>query len=396
MAIAYTNSVADTSPATTTAIDPAATALDVILNAAVSDGTDTTAATWPTSFDNLLGPQSTTTDNQVSRLSRKKSASGAEGSLTSTFPDNNIGLMISFSGCDNTTPEDVASVLTNQNTGANPRTLTASITPTTDGCEIVMFAFGDIQSGADVTFTFTESGTSTLGSITKRQDITSGFYNMAVAHASQATAGLCTVQVSGAGSANMGMCLMLVALRPASGGSSAAASAAGTTTVTVMVGSASQSAGGSAAGTTPVAIMVGRGTQAAPASAAGTSPTVVAVGTATGSAVMNGAGTSTAEAVGTSTVASGSDASAAGTSTAIAVGRASQGAVMIASGASTAIAVGSSTGGGNTVVTLGAKPNPWKVKKDQAQRQQAVSTNDDHEELMGIIRGAMPYLARAA
>lgn len=219
MAIAYTNSANDNSPATTVVIDPAATANDVILFGTVADNTGATLTSWPASFSTIGGPQDTTFDSQTSFLGRKKQASGTEGPLTATFNVSFIGCTMSFSGVDNTTPEDVAVVVANQDTGANPRTLTASITPSANGCEIVAFAFGDVGSGVAVTFTFSTTA-GTTGAWTKRQEITSGFYNMAAAHANQATAGAITVQVSGAASALMGMCLMLVALRPASGGGS--------------------------------------------------------------------------------------------------------------------------------------------------------------------------------
>lgn len=216
MAIAFDASATDTTPATTTAINPGAAAGAYILDGAVSDSTLTTLSSWPAGFSTIAGPQTNTADNQTAFLGRKISASGSEGSLTTTFSENVIGAMMSFTGVDGTTPEDVTFVVANQNTAANPRTLTANITPVTDGAMIVAAAYADAQSGVVVTFTFSTTA-GTTGAWSKPVEINNGFYNMAFAYAPQTTAGAITVQVSGAASANMGITLFVGALRPSGG-----------------------------------------------------------------------------------------------------------------------------------------------------------------------------------
>lgn len=213
MAVTYNAESQNTTPANPISITPGATADDVILIVTVTDALATPSAL--TNFD-ILVDQDTTSDNQTLAVYRKKDASGSEGALSVGSNQAMICLSATFSGVNNTTPEDVTAVVQNNNTAtASPWTISASITPVTDGCMIVAIMASDTTSSVDAAHTFaTTSGTT--GSWTNQNDINSGFYNVAIATCTQTTAEAITVEGTGtAGGASAGRSIALIALRPA-------------------------------------------------------------------------------------------------------------------------------------------------------------------------------------
>ena len=220
MAIALTNSASNSTPATSPTLDPAAALHDVIIAAMVCDQAGATVTPLG-GFDTLVD-QATTTDGMKTGVVRKKDASGSEGTIAPiTMNDTGIVGSLAFSGVDNTTSENLTTIVVNQNTGsASPLVVdSGSFTPTVDGCMIVAIMGVDNASSGDTTTTFsTISGTT--GAWTKPIDITNGaFRNMAMAYALQTTAGAITVRASTTiGAGNMGGALAIIVLQPAGGG----------------------------------------------------------------------------------------------------------------------------------------------------------------------------------
>jgi len=222
MAISFNKVVTNSTPASPLAIDPAATANDVLISGEVCDFTDSSTFSI-TAFD-AIARQETTTDAQNLGVNRKKAATGSEGSLniTNSAARAMIGFILALTGADNTTPEDVTTVVVNNNTGAaSPATLTANITPVTDGCMIVAIMGTDTTASVNATTTFsTTSGTT--GAWTTRADLNSGFNNIAVGTALQTTAGAITVQGSSSfASGTAGRAMIVMAIRPGAGGAAA-------------------------------------------------------------------------------------------------------------------------------------------------------------------------------
>lgn len=153
------------------------------------------------------------TDNQCFVVWYKK-ADGTETSISFDANSGNTGIaaVLSFSGIDTTTQLDVTPVTFNNNTSAT--TSDISITPTTNGCDIVFVAGNDRTSSGNTTFTFSTQSGST-GSWITESDINSGFMNGAAGVASQTTAGAitvrCTTDTAGGRSG------IVFALRPAVG-----------------------------------------------------------------------------------------------------------------------------------------------------------------------------------
>ena len=219
MAISFNKVVTNSTPASPLAINPAATANDVLISGQVCDFND--GSTFSVTGFDVIDRQETTTDAQNLGVNRKKAATGSEGSLNITNSAGRamIGFILALTGGDNTTPEDVTSVKANNNTGASsPATLSASITPTTDGCMIVAIMGTDTTGSLNATTTFsTTSGTT--GAWTTQADLNSGFNNIAVGTALQTTAGAITVQGSSTfASGTAGRAIILMAIRPAAGG----------------------------------------------------------------------------------------------------------------------------------------------------------------------------------
>lgn len=220
--MAYSNSWVNSTPANTIAVATSPTANDVLIAYMVTDSGSAVTPSWPSGFTQIANLRTTTTDGQSLCVAIKGTASGSEGSLT--LNDGNaavdiIGGVGAWNSIDNTTPQDVTSVTgTALSDASSPFVISASITPSNNGCDIVAICGLDINGSINGTPTFsTTSGTT--GAWTTRQDQNSGFYNVAVGTATQTTAGAITVQCSWtAASGSSDLAIVLIALRPAAGG----------------------------------------------------------------------------------------------------------------------------------------------------------------------------------
>lgn len=210
--MAYTNVWTNSTAAATLNITTAPTAGRTLLAWKISDSTGM-VVTWPTGFTQIA-TQDTTTDGQTLAIAIKPSASGAETTLALTSGAAGIGGVIEHSGRDTTTPQDVTTVVSNNNTGqASPWTLTGAITPVTDGVDLVAFLASDVTSDVDAVHTFADTVPLTW---TTRADIRSTFQNVGVGTATQTSHAATTVTGTGAvGGASAGRSMMVVALRPA-------------------------------------------------------------------------------------------------------------------------------------------------------------------------------------
>ncbi len=245
MAITFNKHVDDTSGAThTLVIDPAATANDVLIIGAVTDSAGVTWV-WPSGFTEVCN-QFTSTDGQAFGVSYKGTATGSEGSLTTTNGGNDpIGFIASFTGCDNTTPLDIASpAVVNDNTAtASAWTIdSGAFTPATAGAWIVAIMGSDTTSGADAVHTFSNVGSGSAGTWIVPVDLNNSFKNIALGYAPW-TSGEIVVRGTGTiGGASAGRSMQIIVLRPAAANGSTgtvaktnendASSASGTTAVT--------------------------------------------------------------------------------------------------------------------------------------------------------------------
>lgn len=222
MTIAFNTSVADgDNSAPDWSVNPAAAAHDVLIAACCNDGGAFTV-TWPASFTEI-GAQNTTADGSQFRYAVKKDASGSEGALTidQSGTANGVGMIASFSGCDNTTPDDgTKPAIVNQNTlqASGWNLTTASFTPSMNGCMIVALVNTDVGAGQDPTITVSNpTGTALTWSKVEYRDA-SGWANLTLAYALQATAGALTVRSTHTHTGTAGGSLTVFVLRPASGG----------------------------------------------------------------------------------------------------------------------------------------------------------------------------------
>jgi len=209
---AWTNST-PADPLTIT-ISPSANSFLIahaITDAANAADLNTTPSGWTQAFRSTV-----TTDNQVHQILYKV-ADGTETSVVfdSTSGNTAIGCCLEFSSIDTTTPLDVTPVTFNSNTSNTTTTLpsTGSMTPVTDGCDIV-FCQGQDNGNSDYTFTFS-TVTGTTGAWTTRTDQRSGFMNCAVGSCTQTTAGSFTAKVVSTSGGRSGI---MFALRPSGGG----------------------------------------------------------------------------------------------------------------------------------------------------------------------------------
>lgn len=152
-------------------------------------------------------------DNQVIQVLQKK-ASGSETSIIlanggSSAPA--IGYVVSHDGRDPTTWLDVTPVSGVKDDGA-ATTSDISITPITNGCDLVFCHGQDVSSSVNVSFTFTTQA-GTTGAWTTRADLRSGFLNVAGGTATQVTAGAVTARVTCSVTGEYAG--VLIALRPA-------------------------------------------------------------------------------------------------------------------------------------------------------------------------------------
>jgi hypothetical protein len=220
MAIAYRTIVTEDTPSTVLALDPGASAGDVIYSGAVNDSMSAITFTHPASFDELA-EQANTYDAHTAVVARKKNASGSEGTLNTTddLSSSKVGFMISFSGVDNTTPEDIAVDVVNNNTGtASPWTIDSSaITPATSGAKILAIMFSDTNS-ITASHAFSTVGGSTSAWTVHDASIGGGTRNIGVASADWVS-GAVTVRGTGSGGgATAGRSMVTIVLRPAGGG----------------------------------------------------------------------------------------------------------------------------------------------------------------------------------
>lgn len=221
--MAFKQAWVDSTLGPTVSVTVAVAAGDVLIAWLVEDtnpaGDSVNPSTWPSGFTHVHAID-TFADGQVLSVGLKV-ATGAEGLLTFGFPSGNdcIGGVAAFSGRDGTTPQDVTAVEVSVDTaGASPWTVGASLTPVTNGCDLVAVMGSDITAAQDVVHSFAGGG---LTWTTVADQWSGDFENVAVGHAVQATAGAITVTGTGTRSgATAGRSMILLALRPAAGGGS--------------------------------------------------------------------------------------------------------------------------------------------------------------------------------
>ncbi|HEX7124962.1 MAG TPA: hypothetical protein VF406_04195, partial [Thermodesulfobacteriota bacterium] len=229
--MAFVQAWTDSTLGPTVNVTVSVSAGDVLVAWLVEDtnpaGDSVNPSNWPTGFTHVHAID-TFADGQVLAVGIKV-ADGSEGLLTFGFPSGNdcIGGVAAFSGRDTTTPQDVAAVEASVDTAQNsPWTVDASITPVTDGCDLVAIMGSDITSSQDVVHSFSGGGLTW----TVAADQWSGdFENVAVGYAVQPAAGAITVTGTGTRSgATAGRAMILLALRPAAGGGGTPQTLAGT------------------------------------------------------------------------------------------------------------------------------------------------------------------------
>ena len=215
--MAYSNSWGNSTAADPVTVPIAPSANDVLVGYAVNDDTSALFTLDSTGWVES-GEQQVTTDSQGAVWGYKPQASGSE---TGAIFNPAIGLAIAgvaaFSGRDNTTPNSVTPVSAFTNTGmASPATLSVSITPAHDGCDLCIVAGWDVTANVDVTSWTATTTSGTTSAWALRQDLRSGFRNIAIFTATQTTAGAITVQVSGSfSSGQAGRHVAIFALKPA-------------------------------------------------------------------------------------------------------------------------------------------------------------------------------------
>lgn len=288
-----------------------------------------------------------------------KVADGTEGASFSCGAGsaNSAGFCVAYSGIDNTTPFDVAAGTNGSGTGAS--ITAASITPTTNGCQILFVGCRDSNANAAQTVT------PPSGSWAEQVDIPSAqcWANIYLADFNQATAGAVGTTTATASSTNNATNIgILLALRPASGGGSSAdlAGAADSTgsfvgasaAASALSGAADASASFTGAAAAPAsfsaaadssASFVGQGVAPTALSASADSSATF-VGRADASSALSGAGDSTFTGIGASDAAAVWDAAA--TSTGAFTGTSLVGGEGLLAGAadSSALFVGASLG----------------------------------------------------
>lgn len=223
MSIAFGTLVKQESPGYLFDSAPGAAAHDVIILATVNDSGSAITYTWPASFDELAN-QICTNDGMGAGVARKKDASGAEGALavTDSLTTSKTMATVTFSGVDNTTPEDTTVNVVNNNTAtASPWTIdSGSITPVTPGAKIVAILFSD-GAFTPVTGSFSTVSGSTGAWTVHDATISDGSdRNMAIASADWMSGSVVVRGTGTAAAASAGRSMVVIVLRPAGGGSS--------------------------------------------------------------------------------------------------------------------------------------------------------------------------------
>lgn len=212
--MAYKATFTNTTPANPRSVTISSIAAgDILLAFATTDATGTTDLDeTPDGFVPVGRRQTLTTDSAVWRVFLKVADGGETSvSFSSASGASSIGAVLVFDGVDVEHPLDVLPVEFFRDSGATTNDI--SITPVSNGCDLVYLIDSDIASSTnDQTFTFsTESGTT--GSWTGRVDQMSGFYQQGAGTCVQTTAGAVTARCTfGFSSAAAGL---LIALRPA-------------------------------------------------------------------------------------------------------------------------------------------------------------------------------------
>lgn len=217
--ITFNKIVANLTATNPVAVDPAATANDVLIAIGVTDAGLAVTWTWPASFTQLANASLNVNDGGTFGASRKLASTGSEGSLniSNDGASSILGAIASFTGVNNTTPEDVTPVLVVDNVNSfSAWTVSGSITPVTNGCMIVAIMFSDNGVAGDVVHDFTTtSGTTGAWTVQGDPADVSGTRNFALANCIQTVAGPITVQGRGTLSGQADKTLLLIALRPA-------------------------------------------------------------------------------------------------------------------------------------------------------------------------------------
>jgi hypothetical protein len=142
--MAYSQSWSNSTPADpcTVTISPAAN--DLLIGYCVNDSGTVNDFTPPAGWAELCELQNNT-DNQSFVVWYKK-ADGSETSVAFDANSGNTGIaaVLAFSGVDTVTPLDVTPVTFNNNTSAT--TSDISITPATNGCDLVFVHDIDLHS----------------------------------------------------------------------------------------------------------------------------------------------------------------------------------------------------------------------------------------------------------
>jgi hypothetical protein len=216
--LSYSNSWVNSTPAHPLVITVAPNAHDNLQICVVTDASATESFTWPSGFVQISN-RPFGTDGSTLATAEKVDATGSETtlSISNTLSHAMIGGVVAHSGRNNTTGQDVTAIdVFNSTAQASPWTQAGTISPATDGCDIVAFFDSDTTGGTDPVHSFADTIPLTW---TVRQDQNSGFYNWAFATAPQATHASTTVTGTGTLVAeSAGRAMLVMALRPAAGG----------------------------------------------------------------------------------------------------------------------------------------------------------------------------------
>jgi len=322
-----------------------------------------------------------------------KVADGTEGASFSCGAGgaNSAGFCVAYSGVDNTTPFDVAAGTNGSGTGAS--ITAASITPTTNGCQILFVGCRDSNSNSPQTVS------PPSGSWAEQVDITVAgetcWANAYLADFNQATAGAVgTTTATASSTANATNIGILLALRPASGGGTSVSltgqsntSAKGTlapSSSSALSGLAGTSAKGTLAPSSSYALTgiestASDGTLAPSASVSMSGQAVsVSEGSVTQSFSVGLSGLEATSSAGTITASSGTVVALSGLSSTVSVGTLAPSAIVVltgeetqallgtmsASGPAAQAAVRTASGGGAPFMLYGEAPKKGKKEKE--------------------------------
>lgn len=216
--MAFSGAWGNSTPAATQDITIAPNEGDLLLCYACDDvnGTMFENYTFTGWTELTLSSLNSTNDNQAFHVWYKiAGASETSANLDIDVGINFIAGVVAFSGIDTADPFDVTTV--ESESGASASTTTdISITPETNGCDIVFLEGRDTSTSTSFTFS-TTSGTT--GSWTTRNDQHGGtYYHLGAGSCVQTTASALTARST---AANGGHGAVLIALKPSGGGGGA-------------------------------------------------------------------------------------------------------------------------------------------------------------------------------